>query len=103
MSNSCHLIFWKPNLGYIPSNYCKKEKTSIFDSIKNRVKKKDYKSSPLASPCSNKAFVHIDINEGPPSSSSHYKSDLKNLSTPNSPLLSEVLKVVLAKYNYDVI
>lgn len=88
----------KNQSGFVPSNYVKREKTSIFDSIKNRVKKKDYKSSPLASPCSNKAFVNIDINDAPPS---HYKSDMKNLSTPNSPLLSEVLKVVIAKYNYE--
>lgn len=89
----------KNQSGFVPSNYVKREKTSIFDSIKNRVKKKDYKSSPLASPCSNKAFVNIDINEAQPTS--HYKTDLKNVSTPSSPLLSEVLQVVYAKYNYE--
>lgn len=80
----------------MPSNYVKREKTSIFDSIKNRVKKKDYKSSPLASPCTNKAFINIDINDVT-------KSDVKNVSTPNSPLMNEeALKVMVnAKYNYD--
>lgn len=88
----------KNQSGFVPSNYVKREKTSIFDSIKNRVKKKDYRSSPLASPCSNKAFVNIDINEAP---ASNCKADHKNVSTPSSPLLSEVLKVVIAKYNYE--
>ncbi|KAJ6222158.1 hypothetical protein RDWZM_000703 [Blomia tropicalis] len=88
----------KNQSGFVPSNYVKREKTSIFDSIKNRVKKKDYKSSPLASPCSNKAFVNIDINEAP---MTQYKTDRDNRSTPNSPLLNEVLKVVIAKYNYE--
>lgn len=89
----------KNQSGFVPSNYVKREKTSIFDSIKNRVKKKDYKSSPLASPCSNnKAFVNIDINEGP---APNCNADHTNVSTPSSPLLSEVLKVVIAKYNYE--
>lgn len=89
----------KNQSGFVPSNYVKREKTSIFDSIKNRVKKKDYKSSPLASPCSNnKAFVNIDINEAP---ASNCKAEHTNVSTPSSPLLGEVLKVVIAKYNYE--
>lgn len=86
----------KNQSGFVPSNYVKREKTSIFDSIKNRVKKKDYKSSPLASPCSNKAFVRIDIGEQLSSPSKHIPQSM------GSPYLSSgTLKSVFAKYNYE--
>lgn len=88
----------KNQSGFVPSNYVKREKTSIFDSIKSRVKvRKDYKSSPIASPCSNKAFINIDINQ---SSANNNKNDSNNLS--HSPLsFNEILKIVTAKYNYE--
>lgn len=93
----------KNQSGFVPSNYVKREKTSIFDSIKNRVKKKDYKNSPVSSPCSNKAFINIDINNAttttttsppppPPIASSDSHSPL---------MINEILKIVIAKYNYE--
>lgn len=89
----------KNQSGFVPSNYVKREKTSIFDSIKNRVKKKDYKNSPLASPCSNnKAFVNIDISEA---SSNFHQSELKSRTSPIQPNDAALKVVVTAKYNYD--
>ena len=100
----------KNQSGFVPSNYVKREKTSIFDSIKNKVKpKKDYKSSPLASPCSNKAFVNIDINgdsTGKASGNHHSHHHNNALSSPNfsrnaATSNETVLCTVIAKYNYE--
>ena len=64
----------KNQSGFVPSNYVKKEKPSLFDSIRKRVRKKtdSYKqnssnSSPLASPIATKA-VDINITPSPANS-----------------------------------
>lgn len=88
----------KNQSGFVPSNYVKREKTSIFDSIKNRVKKKDYKSSPVSSPSvTNKSFINIDIN--PTNLVTTPTNDVNSAAIDShSP---KVLKMVTAKYNYD--
>ncbi|CAG2117838.1 unnamed protein product [Medioppia subpectinata] len=53
--------------GFVPSNYVKREKPSIFDSIRKRVRKKTDShrhNSPLASPIATKA-VDINITSSP--------------------------------------
>lgn len=105
----------KNQSGFVPSNYVKREKTSIFDSIKNRVKKKDYKNSPVSSPCSNKAFINIDINNTIPTTptNSHRNNNIGDATTSPPPppitssdshsplMINEILKIVTAKYNYE--
>lgn len=58
----------KSQSGFVPSNYVKKEKPSLFDSIRKKVKRrsesKSNLSTPLASPVGTKAF-DIDINGSP--------------------------------------
>ncbi|KPM09464.1 SH2 / SH3 domain containing protein [Sarcoptes scabiei] len=84
----------KNQSGFVPSNYVKREKTSIFDSIKNRVKNKSYKSSPVASPSlSNKQFISPDLNKI--DDSTNDPSELNSL-----PDLSS-MKIVVARYNYE--
>lgn len=58
--------------GYVPSNYVKKEKPSIFDSIKKRVNKKGNKSStsPGGSPV--RDVDSPGVIKRPPPDSSHY-------------------------------
>jgi hypothetical protein len=65
--------------GFVPSNFVKKEKPSIFDSIRKKVKKRtDSKksassnSSPLASPVAVRT-VYININGNPPNAFSHHE------------------------------
>lgn len=90
----------KNQSGFVPSNYVKREKTSIFDSFKNKVKKKDYKYSPLASPCANnKGLVNIDINELSPNKVMNSGNHSHPLSSPN--MSNEIPKTVTAKYNYE--
>ncbi|KAH9424625.1 Cytoplasmic protein nck2 [Dermatophagoides pteronyssinus] len=96
----------KNQSGFVPSNYVKREKTSIFDSIKNRVKKKDYKNSPVSSPLSNKAFINIDINNSQTSTTTSPPPPPLPItsSTDSHPSLiinNEIIKIVIAKYNYD--
>jgi len=58
----------KNQAGYVPSNYVKREKPSIFDSIKRRVKKKsDFKvvsvSAP-ASPSPKEPDINVNVSTG---------------------------------------
>lgn len=56
----------KNQSGFVPSNYVKKEKPSIFDSIRKKVRKRsDSKNmSPVSSPVAAKA-IDININGSP--------------------------------------
>ncbi|XP_023236952.1 SH2/SH3 adapter protein dreadlocks-like [Centruroides vittatus] len=76
----------KNQAGFVPSNYVKREKPSIFDSIRRKVKKKsEPKMSPTSSPV---AAKESDININPS----------KNLPVVNQ---SEINTTALAKYNYE--
>ncbi|XP_013789729.1 cytoplasmic protein NCK2-like [Limulus polyphemus] len=75
----------KNQSGFVPSNFVKREKPSIFDSIRRKVKKRsDSKMSPSASPITTK---EIDINSSSPN----------NTSPKNKAVITTT---ALAKYNY---
>lgn len=77
----------KNQSGFVPSNYVKREKPSIFDSIRRRVRKKnDAKMSPTASPVNTKE-VDININ-----------SSSNNISPKSKPYLNTT---ALVKYHYQ--
>lgn len=67
--------------GYVPSNYVKKEKPSIFDSIKKRVKKGNSNNKPSTSP-GGSPVREVDspgVIKRPPPDTSHYPTnDLNN-------------------------
>ncbi|XP_013782856.1 cytoplasmic protein NCK1-like [Limulus polyphemus] len=75
----------KNQSGFVPSNFVKREKPSIFDSFRRKVKKKsESKMSPTASPVTTK-----DIN---------ISASSRNSTSPKNKAL--VTSTALAKYNY---
>jgi NCK adaptor protein len=89
----------KSQSGFVPSNYVKKEKPSIFDSIKKKVKRrsesKSNLSSPIDSPVAAKA-IDISIDE-PECSSRAAKEDSP---VAGSGLLTRT-SYALVRYNYE--
>lgn len=78
----------KNQSGFVPSNYVKREKPSIFDSIRRKVKKKnEVKMSPTASPVTT-TTKEVDVNVNSP-----------NNTSPKNHSYSHV--AALVKYNYD--
>ena len=102
----------KSQSGFVPSNYVKKEKPSLFDSIRKKVKRrsesKSNASTPLASPVETRAF-DIDINGSPAHSvngngrmTSMMLMDSTNVpSTSNANGNHQLLSWALVKYNYE--
>ncbi len=96
----------KNQSGFVPSNYVKREKPSIFDSIRKRVRKKtDSKSniSPLSSPIANKS-VDININDSPANSLTRPGiscNKVVNSSEPSSSTTSYLNITAFVKYNYE--
>lgn len=91
----------KGQAGFVPSNYVKKEKPSIFDSIKKKVTRrsesKSNLASPIDSPIAAKA-VDIDIS----GSSDVLPSTTNGLSAVASSSNQTVLNTfALVKYNYE--
>lgn len=89
----------KSQSGFVPSNYVKKEKPSIFDSIRKKVKRrsesKSNLSSPVSSPVAAKA-VDININGSPQHANGSGKAeDLVAAGT------SALKTHALVKYNYE--
>lgn len=86
--------------GFVPSNYVKKEKPSIFDSIKKKVKRrsesKSNLSSPIDSPVAAKA---IDISIDEPECS-RAKDDSPVAASGTSGLLTRAT-FALVRYNYE--
>lgn len=98
----------KNQSGFVPSNYVKKEKPSLFDSIRKRVRKKtdSYKhnssnSSPLSSPIATKA-VDINIMPSPVNSLPRVAtSDMRNLSSEVTTSDNYIKITAFVKYNYE--
>lgn len=103
----------KSQSGFVPSNYVKKEKPSLFDSIRKKVKRrsesKSNGSTPLASPVETRAF-DIDINGSPGHSVNGRMISMMVDSTNGSPVPSgssvngrhhHILSWALVKYNYE--
>ena len=102
----------KSQSGFVPSNYVKKEKPSIFDSIRKKVKRrsesKSNLSTPLASPVGTKAF-DIDINGSPAHSATNGNSRMVLMDHNGSPVPSTsngnnamaIVSWALVKYNYE--
>lgn len=97
--------------GFVPSNYVKREKPSIFDSIRKRVRKKtDSKNvSPLASPIATKA-VDINISSSSPtqlnnslSRPSHGSNNKQHegASASSSTNYMNMSTSAIVKYNYE--
>lgn len=90
----------KSQSGFVPSNYVKKEKPSIFDSIRKKVKRRSESKSNLASPTLSSPIaakaVDININGSP-----NHASKADEGAAP-SPSTSASLKTwALVKYNYE--
>ncbi|XP_054168393.1 cytoplasmic protein NCK2-like [Oppia nitens] len=94
--------------GFVPSNYVKKEKPSIFDSIRKKVRKKtdshsNRHNSPLSSPMATKA-VDINITSSPncslprPDTSANKRNVVCEGSTSSTDYHKSV---AYAKYNYE--
>lgn len=77
--------------GYVPSNYVRKEKPSIFDSIKKKVKGSNTTSGSKTLPSNNSSPVH---SVPPPPHSA--KGRTGNPSEPSDPIASAIVK-----YNYQ--
>lgn len=90
----------KNQSGFVPSNYVKKEKPSIFDSIKKKVTRrsesKSNLSSPIDSPVAAKA-IDINIDDSPEGSSPHSMKEDSPIAGPSSYIHS----FALVKYNYE--
>ncbi|KAI1285962.1 Cytoplasmic protein NCK1 [Halotydeus destructor] len=86
----------KSQSGFVPSNYVKKEKPSIFDSIRKKVKRRSESKSNLASPVSSPiAAKSVDINiNGSPNHSSKVDDNAATSS-------SAIQTFALVKYNYE--
>lgn len=91
----------KNQSGFVPSNYVKKEKPSIFDSIKKKVKRrsesKNNLSSPVESPVTAKA-IDISIDD-PVAGTRNGRNEDTAVSDCNAPTL--VNTYALVKYNYE--
>ena len=91
----------KNQSGFVPSNYVKKEKPSIFDSIKKKVKRrsesKNNLSSPIESPVTAKA-IDISIDD-PVTGTRNGRNEDTAVSDCNAPTL--VNTYALVKYNYE--
>lgn len=87
----------KSQSGFVPSNYVKKEKPSIFDSIKKKVKRRSESKSNLASPISSPvAAKAVDININGSA------NDSGQLEDNNACASGSALKTwALVKYNYE--
>jgi uncharacterized protein YgiM (DUF1202 family) len=100
----------KNHSGFVPSNYVKREKPSLFDSIRKRVRKKtdshrhnSTNNSPLSSPIATKA-VDINITSSPGNSLPRpLMSCAKGLvSNEGSTSNANYLKITAyVKYNYE--
>ncbi|KAI5736927.1 hypothetical protein M8J76_008543 [Diaphorina citri] len=81
--------------GYVPSNYVKKEKPSLFDSIKKKVKKS---GSGGGSGGSNSGGVNKAL---PPTTTSNRTTDSPTLARRLAADPSEAIGTAVVKYNYQ--
>lgn len=89
--------------GFVPSNYVKREKPSIFDSIRKRVRKKtDSRSngSPLSSPIHSKA-IDINISNSPNNSLTRSGLNAKQIASDEPSASSYLSTTAYVKYNYE--
>ena len=93
----------KNQSGFVPSNYVKKEKPSIFDSIKKKVTRRSESKSNLSSPSESPvAAKAIDINiDDSPSDSPQSAKDDSPVAGPSKPYSSSINSFALVKYNYE--
>ncbi|XP_023333728.1 cytoplasmic protein NCK2-like [Eurytemora carolleeae] len=81
--------------GYVPSNYVRKEKPSIFDSIKKKVKGGNTNSGSKTLPSSNSSPVHV-VPPPPHTGKGRSHGGGGGASEPTEPIASAIVK-----YNYQ--
>lgn len=92
----------KNQSGFVPSNYVKKEKPSIFDSIKKKVKRRSESKSNLSSPVDSPvAAKAIDISIDEPEPSNGTKDESPALASGGSDGLLTRPTYALVRYNYE--
>lgn len=99
----------KNQAGFVPSNYVKKEKPSIFDSIRKKVRKRSESKSSISSPVSSPVAsrtVDININGSPTSGCNLNRSPDLEAAICANPVTSSSSSnpsqsIALVKYNYE--